>query len=65
MQFYNLKTRSHVDVPEGDVRKKKMLRKTKSGEQVRYALTASYQGSTLYKFVNEATYTSSNAKEAE
>jgi hypothetical protein len=64
MQFYNLKTRSHVDVPEGDVRKKKMLRKTKTGEQTRYAMTASYQGSTLYKFVNEATYNESGAKEA-
>lgn len=64
MQFYNLKTRSHVDVPEADVRKKKMVRKTKSGEQTRYALTANYQGSTLYKFVNEATYKSSSAKEA-
>jgi len=64
MQFYNLKTRSHVEVPESDVRKKKMLRKTKSGEQVRYALTATYQGTPLYKFVNEATYKSSNAQEA-
>jgi hypothetical protein len=64
MQFYNLKTRSHVEVPEGDVRKKKMLRKTKTGEQTRYAMTASYQGSTLYKFVNEATYNASSAKEA-
>jgi hypothetical protein len=64
MQFYNLKTRSHVEVPEGDIRKKKMLRKTKSGEQVRYALTATYQGTPLYKFVNEATYKASNAKEA-
>lgn len=64
MQFYNLKTRSHVEVPESDVRKKKMLRKTKSGEQVRYALTATYQGSQLYKFVNEATYKASSAKEA-
>jgi len=63
MQFYNLKTRSHVDVPEADVRKKKMVRKTKSGEQVRYALTANYQGSTLFKFVNEATYKASSAKE--
>jgi hypothetical protein len=52
-----------VDIPEGDVRKKKMIRKTKSGEQVRYALTANYEGTNLYKFVNEATYTSSNAKE--
>ncbi len=64
MQFYNLKTRSHVEVPESDVRKKKMLRKTKSGEQVRYALTATYQGSQLYKFVNEATYKASSAQEA-
>lgn len=64
MQFYNLKTRSHVEVPESDIRKKKMTRKTKSGQQVRYALTANYQGSTLYKFVNEATYKASNAKEA-
>ena len=64
MQFYNLKTRSHVDIPDSDIRKKKMVRKTKSGEQVRYALTATYQGTTLYKFVNEATYKGSNAKEA-
>lgn len=64
MQFYNLKTRSHVDVPEGDVRKTKMTRKTKSGEQTRYALTANYQGTKLYKFINEATYKASGAQEA-
>jgi hypothetical protein len=63
MQFYNLKTRSHVDVPDSDVMKKKMIRTTKSGEQVRYALTATYQGSTLFKFVSEATYKASSAKE--
>lgn len=64
MKFYNLKTRSHVDVPDGDIRKMKMVRKTKNGEQVRYALTATYEGTKLFKFVNEATYTASNAKEA-
>ncbi len=64
MQFYNLKTRSHVDVPEGDVRKMKMTRKTKSGEQTRYALTANYQGTKLFKFINEAAYKASNAAEA-
>lgn len=64
MQFYNLKTRSHVDVPEANVKKKKMIRKTKSGEQTRYALMAEYEGTTLYKFINEATYKSSNAKDA-
>ena len=64
MQFYNLKTRSHVEVPESNIKKKKMIRKTKSGEQTRYALMAEYEGTTLYKFINEATYNSTNAKEA-
>jgi hypothetical protein len=63
MQFYNLKTRSHVDIPESDVRKMKMIRKTKSGEQVRYALTAEHEGSKLFKFVNEETFKNSSAKE--
>jgi hypothetical protein len=64
MQFYNLKTRSHVDIPDSQVTKKKMVRKTKSGEQTRYALLADYEGTKLYKFVNEATYKDSAAKEA-
>ena len=63
MKFYNLKTRSHVDVPDNDVRKTKMVRKTKNGEQVRYALTAEFGGSKLFKFVNEATYRSTDVKE--
>ena len=63
MKFYNLKTRSHVDVPDSDVRKTKMVRKTKNGEQVRYALTAEFEGSKLFKFVNEATFKSTDAKE--
>lgn len=64
MQFYNLKTRSHVEVPDSEVRKIKMTRKTKTGEQIRYALTAEFEGSKLFKFVNEATYTASAAQEA-
>lgn len=65
MQFYNLKTRSHVEIPDDKVLKIKMVRKTKSGaEQTRYALTATHEGSKLYKFVNEATYKASKAKEA-
>lgn len=63
MQFYNLKTRSHVDVPDKQVKKTKMVRKTKNGEQTRYALTAEYEGSKLFKFVNEATYNSTKAEE--
>jgi hypothetical protein len=64
MQFYNLKTRSHVDVADANIKKKKMIRKTKTGEQTRYALMADYEGTTLYKFVNEATYNATDAKEA-
>ncbi len=64
MQFYNLKTRSHVEVPDSAVRKMKMVRKTKSGEQVRYALTANFEGNKLFKFINEATYKSSTAADA-
>lgn len=63
MRFYDLKTRSHVEVAESDVRKKKMVRTTKSGEQTRYAFTASYEGRTLYKFVSEKDYKASSAKE--
>jgi len=64
MQFYNLKTRSHVEVPEGEVKKLKMVRPTKSGEQTRYAFTAVHDGQKLFKFVNEATFKASSAPEA-
>lgn len=64
MQFYNLKTRSHVEIPDSQIKKKKMTRPTKNGEQTRYALLAEHEGTTLYKFVNEATYNGSSAKEA-
>ena len=64
MQFYNLKTRSHVDVPDSEVKKVRMTRKTKNGEQVRYALTATFEGSKLFKFVNEATYKAMNVPDA-
>jgi hypothetical protein len=64
MKFYNLKTRSHVEVPDADVRKVTMTRETKSGTQTRYAFMAVYEGSKLYKFVNEAAYKESSAKEA-
>ena len=63
MKFYNLKTRAHVDVPEANIKKQKMVRKTKTGNQTRYALIADYQGSKLYKFVSEADYKATNCKE--
>lgn len=65
MQFYNLKTRSHVDVPDSDVHKMKMVRPTKNGEQTRYAFTAQHEGQKLFKFVSEKAYQDSTAQEAQ
>lgn len=57
MKFYNVKTRSEVDVPDGSVKTQKFERKTKTGKmQVRYAVTAEHNGQKLFKFVDEATY---------
>ena len=56
MKFYNLKTRSHVEVDEKDITKVKMVRATKTGEQTRYAVKASYEGTPLTKFVSEKDY---------
>lgn len=64
MKFYNLKTRSHVEVPDADIRKMKMERETKSGKQTRYALTTTYEGTKLFKFVSEKDYHASSAKDA-
>ncbi len=64
MKFYNLKTRSHVEVPEESIQKMKMVRKTKSGEQTRYAFTATHEGQKLFKFVSEKDYMASKASEA-
>ncbi len=63
MRFYNLKTRSHVDVPESAVRKMKSLRKTKNGEQTRHMLWAEHDGQKLYKFVNAETFSSTDVPE--
>ncbi|MER3496437.1 MAG: hypothetical protein C4320_06405 [Armatimonadota bacterium] len=65
MQFYNLKTRSHVEVPEGDVNKVQLKSKTKNGEQVRYAFTATHEGQKLFKFVSEKAFQESKAKEVQ
>lgn len=61
MKFYNVKTKSFVDVPEDKVNKKKI--KIKNGKQIRYAFVAEHDGSKLTKFINEETFKSSNAKE--
>jgi len=64
LKFYNLKTRSHVEVPESEITKVKMVRATKTGEQTRYAVKATYEGTPLTKFVSEKDYNAlTNVKE--
>ncbi|MEP0765112.1 MAG: hypothetical protein HRF45_01025 [Fimbriimonadia bacterium] len=58
MQFYNVKTRQPVEVAEKDIKKQKMERKTSKGKQVRYAVTATVDGTKLFKFINEETFKS-------
>lgn len=63
MQFYNVKTRSKVDVPDNQVKKTKYVRKTSKGDQVRYAVRANVNGTNLTKFVGKDVYDSLNVPE--
>ena len=61
MQFYNVKTRSFVEVPDEKLKKKMYTRKTSKGDQVRYAVRATLDdGTSLTKFVNKEVYDSLN-----
>ncbi|HSH31218.1 MAG TPA: hypothetical protein VK963_00965 [Candidatus Saccharimonadales bacterium] len=62
VQFYDVKSRQPVDVPESDITKVKYERTTSTGKsQVRYALRGNYDGRKVTKFVNQATWESTDA----
>ena len=64
VQFYNVKTKSKVDVDEGDVKKKKYNITTKTGKQmVRFGLVAEVDGAKLTKFVSQADWDSLDVPE--
>jgi hypothetical protein len=55
--FYDVKTRSKVEVPEVNITKTAYIRETSGGVSVtRYAFRGRYQGRTLTKFVTAETY---------
>ncbi|MBM3925225.1 MAG: hypothetical protein FJ320_04450 [SAR202 cluster bacterium] len=58
MQFYNVKTRKKVDVP--DSRIKKVVLKRKTGGQT-YAATAEDNGVKIFKIISKAQYDSLKA----
>lgn len=57
MEFYNVKLKRKVDVPETDIKKTTYSRPTKDGKTtVRYALRAVHEGTKLTKFVSKDDY---------
>lgn len=54
IEFYNVKTRSKVLIPESRIQKTKFERQGKNGQvQVRYAVKAEHEGTKLTKFVSK------------
>lgn len=54
IEFYNVKIREKVEVPESAVRKVTYERETKSGKtSVRYGLRAEHEGTKMTKFVSK------------
>lgn len=55
IQFYDVKSRQKVSIPESSVRKTKYERTTKDGStQTRYALRTTFNGTKLTKFCSRA-----------
>lgn len=62
VQFYDVKSRQKVTVPQSEVKKTKYERTTKDGKtQVRYALRGEHNGTKLTKFVSEADWNAIDA----
>lgn len=66
VEFYNMKLKRKIDVPESQIKKTVFQQKGAAGGagQRRYALTAEHEGTRMFKFVSEATYTSMKVPEA-
>lgn len=60
INFYNVKTRSTVEVPLEQVKKIIYIRKTSKGNQERYALRAKVDGTNVTKFVSKQVYDETN-----
>jgi len=65
VEFYDVKTRQKVSVPETQLRKTTYEQTNKNGSTtVRYALRGNYEGRNLTKFVSEADWRQLNVPEA-
>ncbi len=65
IEFYSVKHRKKIGVPEEHVKRTTFTRTTKAGKtQVRYALVAEYEGSKLTKFVSKPDWDSLDLPQA-
>jgi hypothetical protein len=58
VEFYNVKTRQKVSIPEGQIKKVIYRDKDNPNARPRYALRAQQDGTNLTKFVNQETFES-------
>jgi len=66
LEFYNLKTKEKVEVPESQMKKRKSVRTTSKGtRQERYAVVADLNGVRMFKFVNKETFDSLHIPEVD
>ena len=61
IEFYDVKKREKVQIPESEIRKTKYTKEGSSS--VRYALRATHNGTNLTKFVKEADWQALDAPE--
>ena len=62
MEFYNMKTRQKVDIPESGLRKRTLVQK--NGSQT-YAVTGEENGTKLFRFVSKQQYDALQVPEIE
>ncbi len=62
MEFYNVKTRQKVDIPESGLKKRTMVQK--NGRQT-YAVTGEENGTRLVRFVSKQQYDALQVPEVE
>ena len=66
IEFYDVRKKAKVQVPEENVKKKTYKRTTATGkEQTRYGLVAEFDGSKLTKFCSEADWKALDVPEVE
>ena len=69
MEFFNLKTKQKVQIPDSDLKKRRSVRTTSGGKrQERYAVIAEVRDNgpkplQLFKFVNKETFDSLDVPE--